>query len=218
YDKTLEYYFKVRLFLNKESDPVNYSDFLSKIAQIYYLQGKFYTSAKYQIDAYNAIQEAKDINPSSLFYLTQGALNNAGFSYERAENLDSALYFYKKNLSYILNQEQKTDVNRGQIMSAKIVALDNIGGLFSKKGNFQLARNYLEQCISIDNHTKDASKVPAYIKLAKVYSSIGIPDKADSILNITEHLINSNPELSLANSLRLYKAKLFIWLVPFYSD
>ncbi|MNK22060.1 Sensor protein kinase WalK [compost metagenome] len=207
YDKTLEYYFKVRLFLNKENDPVNYSDFLSKIAQIYYLQGKFSTSAKYQIDAYNAIQGAKDVNPSTLFYLTQGTLNNAGFSYERAENLDSALHFYKKNLAYILNQEQKTDVNHGQVMSAKVVALDNIGGLFSKKGNFELAKKYLEQCIAIDSHTKDGAKIPAYIKLAKVYSGIGNPKKADSILNITEQLIKANPELSLTNSLRLYKAK-----------
>ncbi|WP_097128549.1 tetratricopeptide repeat-containing sensor histidine kinase [Pedobacter xixiisoli] len=207
YDKTLEYYFKVRLFLNKESDPVNYCDFLSKIAQIYYLQGKFSSSAKYQIDAYNAIQAAKDVSPSSLFYLTQGALNNAGFSYERAEKLDSALHFYKKNLSYILNQEKKTDVNYAQVMSAKIVALDNIGGLFSKKGNFELAKDYLEQCIAINDYANDASKITAYIKLAKVYSSTGNSQKADSMLNVTEQLIKLEPELSLANSLRLYKVK-----------
>lgn len=207
YDKTLEYYFKVRLFLNKKNDPVNYCDFLSKIAQIYYLQGKFSSAAKYQIDAYNAIQEAKDVNPSSLFYLTQGALNNAGFSYERAEKLDSALLFYSKNLNYIQNQEKKRNLNSTQVMAAKIVALDNIGGLFSKKGNFQLAKNYLEQCIAINNYDKDASKITAYIKLAKVYSVIGDSQKADSILNVTEQLVKLEPEFSLANSLRLYKVK-----------
>jgi len=206
YDKTLEYYFKVRSFLNKKNDPINYSDFLSKIAQIYYLQGKFSTSAKYQIDAYNAIQQAKGISPSSLFYLTQGALNNAGFSYERAEKLDSALHFYKKNLAYILNQEKKMDVNLGQVRDAKIVALDNIGGLFGKKGNLKLAKYYLEQCIAI-NDSKNTSKITAYIKLAKVYSSMGNLHKADSILNVTEQLIKLEPEFSLANSLKLYQVK-----------
>lgn len=207
YDKTLEYYFKIRLFLNKKKDPVNYCDFLSKIAQIYYLQGKFSSSAKYQIDAYEAIQEAKDVNPSSLFYLTQAALNNAGFSYERAEKLDSALHFYKKNLAYILDQEQKDELNDAEVMAAKIVALDNIGGLFSKIGNFQLAKDYLEQCIAINAYANDASKITAYIKLAKVYSSIGNSHKADSMLNVTEQLIKLEPDLSLSNMLRLYKVK-----------
>jgi signal transduction histidine kinase len=207
YDKTLEYYFKVSLLLDKQKDPVNYCEFISKIAQIYFLQGKFETAAKYQIDVYNALQEVEDINPSSLFYLTQGALNNAGFSYERAENLDSALYFYKRNLAYILNQEKKDDVFHGQVTSAKIVALDNIGGLYNKKGDFSLAKEFLEECIAINNNSLEGSKVTAFIKLAKVYSNIGNAKKADSVLNITEKLIKMEPELSLANSLKLYKAK-----------
>ncbi|RZL30337.1 MAG: tetratricopeptide repeat protein, partial [Pedobacter sp.] len=185
YDKTLEQYFKVSLLLDKKNDPANYSDFIGKIGQIYYLQGKFATAAKYQIDAYNAIQQAKDVNPTNLFYITQGALNNAGFSYERAEKLDSALHFYKKNLAYILNQEKKNDVSHAQVMSAKIVALDNIGGLYGKTGNFKLARAYLEECIAINNHSLETSKVPAFIKLAKVLSNTGYAKKADSILVIT---------------------------------
>ncbi|MDQ8005311.1 MAG: tetratricopeptide repeat-containing sensor histidine kinase [Pedobacter sp.] len=207
YDKVVTYYFKVSNLIDREKDPTNYADFISKIAQIYYLQGKFSTAAKYQLDSYNAIQAAKDVNPANLFYYTQAALNNAGFSYERAEKLDSALYLYEKNLAYILNQEKKTDVSLGQVMSAKIVALDNIGGLYAKKGNLPLAKNYLEECIAINNHSAELSKITAYIKLAKVYSNTANTEKADSILNVTEKLVKSEPELSLENNLKLYKAK-----------
>lgn len=207
YDKVVNYYFKVSNLIAKEKDPTSYADFIAKIAQIYYLQGKFTTSAKYQLDAYRAIQNAKDVDPSNLFYYTQAALNNAGFSYERAEKLDSALYLYQKNLAYILNQENDTDVSLGQVLAAKIVALDNIGGLYAKKGDYLKAKNYLEECISINSTSAELSKVTAYIKLAKVYSATAHKEKADSILNITEKLITSEPELSLENSLKLYKAK-----------
>ncbi len=205
YDKTLEYYFKVRSLLDKGKDPANYCDFISKIAQIYYLQGKFKTAAKFQIDAYNALQETKDIHPSHLFYLTQGTLNNAGFSYERADELDSALYFYQKNLNYILDAEKKQEINTDQIKSAKIVALDNIGGLYGKKGNYELAQNYLEQCIAINDRALNPDKIPALIKLSKVYSNQGKIHKADSILSITEVL--ANQDTSLPNLIKLYKAK-----------
>lgn len=207
YDKTLECYFKVSLLLDKKNDPLNYSDFISKIAQIHFLQGKFAHAAKYQIEAYNTLQQAKDVNPTGLFYLTQAALNNAGFSFERAENLDSALHFYKKNLAYILQQEKKDDVNHAQVMSAKIVALDNIGGLYSKKGNYSLAKTYLEECAAINNHSLDPAKVTGFIKLAKVHSSLGDAQKANSILNITELIIKSQTAPPIENSLKLYKAK-----------
>lgn len=207
YDDALRTYFKTSSLIDKEKDPINYSDFASKIAHIYYVQGRFALAAHYQKEAYTYIQRAKDVYPQTRFYLTQGALNNAGFSYERAGILDSALIFYNKNIQYIQSEEGKATISEHQINAAKIVAFDNLGGLFAKKGNDQLAQKYLEQSIAMNDYAIDPSKISAFIKLAKVYAHTNKIEKADSILNATSNMLTLDTANLFSNQLKLYRAK-----------
>ncbi|WP_410219841.1 ATP-binding protein [Pedobacter sp.] len=213
YDAALEFYFKTKSLADKEKDPFNYSDFIAKMAQIYYTQGKFALSARYQKEAYETVLNAKNLTPSTRFYIIQGCLNNAGFSYEQAHMLDSALYFYLKNINYIEKEGKAGPIGEKQYNNSKIVALDNLGGLYLKKEDYPLALKYLEQCIAINNYSLSPVKITAFLKLAKTYTRTGNITKADSILNLAYRVINKDSVNLYANKVKFYQAKSDILLV-----
>ena len=207
YDAALGFYFKIKSLTNKGEDPSNYSNFLSKIAQIYYRQGKYTLSARGQKEAYEVALKAKNITPSTRFYIIQGCLNNAGFSYEQAHMLDSALFFYQKNIDYIETEGNNGLIGKKQYNDSKTVALDNLGGLYLKKENYPLAKKYLEQCIDINNHALSPVKITAFLKLARTYTQTGNINKADSLLKVAYKIIDADTLNIYTNKIKFYEAK-----------
>ncbi len=189
YDKALENYFKIKSTLNKVDDPLVYADYITRIAQLYYVQNLFKQAAHYHLEAFDIIESAKGLDPRSVFYVKQGALNNAGFSYERAGMLDSAAFLYQKGMSFIQQQLEKNTVTINQYNQSKIVLLDNLGGLMAKRGNLKLAKEYLEESVALDSYAQEKIKISAFIKLADVCRRLNQSQRADSLLNIAQKVI-----------------------------
>lgn len=209
YDEALEAFFKIRSLLNKDENPTFYADYISKIAQLYYEQRRFKQAARYHLDVFRILEKVKETpaTAQNIFYLKQGALNNAGFCYERAEILDSAIFYYQKGLEYIKEEKEKKQISPKQLEYSSLVLLDNLGGITAKKGNFSLAKKYLEESVAADNHKVDRSKSTAYLKLADVYIHLKQFDKADTILNLAKIAIKEYSIDRYELTPRLYKVK-----------
>ncbi len=193
YDKALENYFRIKTTLNRHDDPLVYADYITRIAQLYYIQNLFRQAAHYHLEAFDIIETAKKLDARNVFYLKQGALNNAGFSYEKAGMLDSAAFLYQKGLSFIEQQLHKNMVTISQYNRSRIVLLDNLGGLMAKRGNLKLAEKYLEESVALDSYAQDKIKITAFIKLADVYRRLNKLPAADSLLNIAQKVIQETP-------------------------
>lgn len=193
YDKALENYFKIKSTLNKTDDPLVYANYITRIAHLYYVQNLFKQAAHYHLEAFNVLESVSGLDPRSVFYIKQGALNNAGFSYEKAGMLDSAAFLYQKGLSFIQQQLKQNTVTVNQHNQSKIVLLDNLGGLMAKQGNLKLAEQYLQESISLDSDAKEKIKITAFMKLADVYRRLNKLGKADSLLTIAKNVIQENP-------------------------
>lgn len=193
YDKALENYFKIKSTLNKTDDPLVYANYITRIAHLYYVQNLFKQAAHYHLEAFNVLESVNGLDPRSVFYIKQGALNNAGFSYEKAGMLDSAAFLYQKGLSFIQQQLKQNTVTVNQHNQSKIVLLDNLGGLMAKQGNLKLAEQYLQESISLDSDAKEKIKITAFMKLADVYRRLNKLGKADSLLTIAKNVIQENP-------------------------
>jgi len=187
YEEALYNYFKIRSLTDPDKNPVAYADYNSRIAQLYYAQQLYRQAAGYHMLAYNTLHSIEYDNPQHLFYLRQGALNNAGFSYERANMLDSAEYLYQKGLAYLKEEHEKDIVGKRMLDASKIVFLDNLGGLTAKRGDLLTARDLLEQSIAIHDYEEDMSKSTAYLKLADVYIKLNDLEKANELLTFVEH-------------------------------
>ncbi len=193
YDKALENYFKIKSTLNKTDDPLVYANYITRIAQLYYVQNLFKQAAHYHLEAFSVLESVNGLDPRSVFYIKQGALNNAGFSYEKAGMLDSAAFLYQKGLSFIQQQLKQNTVTVNQHNQSKIVLLDNLGGLMAKQGKLKLAEQYLQESISLDSDAKEKIKITAFMKLADVYRRLNKLQKADSLLTISKNVIQENP-------------------------
>jgi signal transduction histidine kinase len=188
YEQAFANYFIIKSILSKNDNPILLAEYLGRIANLYYQQNQFVNAARYHLESFNILNQANPIADNDIykFHLTQAALNNAGFSYEKANMLDSADILYKKGLDYISSQEQEKIIPQKQINDSRLVFLDNLGGLMTKKGNWDLAKEYLEKSIAINGHNLDKAKSTAYMKLADVYIHFNELNRADSVLQLAE--------------------------------
>jgi signal transduction histidine kinase len=203
--KTQKYINALNYYSNaKRIQPVNYCDegiLASKMGGIYYDQKHYTLSAKYWSECALRIRYCSgDKSALSIFYTTQGALNNAGFSYEKAGILDSAVYYYQLDLKLIDKADSDNVILKKNIANARAVVYDNLGGINLKQGKLLDAQNYLKKSIAIPNNI-DGAHIPPLLKLAQLHMRLGQTDSAAECLNKGQALINKfgkdNPELSI---------------------
>ena len=138
YDKALENYFKIKSTLNKTDDPLVYANYITRIAHLYYVQNLFKQAANYHLEAFNVLESVNGLDPRSMFHIKQGALNNAGFSYEKAGKTWYASYA-------VANREPtRSDFTDNPITEIpRPERLNNVeAGLRAKSGNFSYNANF----------------------------------------------------------------------------
>lgn len=173
YNTALKYYYKARQILNNGNCEDGYLSV--KLAGIYYKQKNYRLAAKLWSNSYHLILQCAGTSSfQKQFYTLQGVLNNSGISYQKIGMLDSAGYFYLKDLELIKQAQSKgIDVN-----PAQIVVYDNLGGLSLLKNDRRAALGHLLKSVSIPLDERDGIKIPPYIKLADLYTQTGELDKA----------------------------------------
>ncbi len=189
YDNALIYLFKIKPHLSTSIDRLIYLNYLTKIAHIHYIQKKYRIAGSYYKQAYELLSKPGNLSELSIFQQKQVILNNAGFSYESAELLDSAEIFYRQGLSYLEKEAAIGVIDKSEINICKIVYLDNLGGLLAKKGDYIGAEKLLEESVAINGGLLTDDKGTAYLKLAETYGKLGKIAKADIAYDIAKQLI-----------------------------
>lgn len=212
YDEALDYYFKVKSLVDPTENPLSYAQYNTQIALLYYLQQRYHQAAQYHLIALSFLQDIQHENPQFLFYHRQAAISNAGIAYERAMQLDSAAHLYTMGLAYIDEEDKKNLVGKRILSASRIVFLDNLGGLKAQTGDLSGAKELLEQAIAIPSSENDPSKITTYLKLANVHRELGNLNIADSLLNISEYILNLSGEDNFQIRPRILKAKSDLFL------
>ncbi|GAA3971512.1 sensor histidine kinase [Mucilaginibacter dorajii] len=196
YNLALRYYDKGKLLITGGSCDDGILN--TKIAGIYYSQKNYLLAAQYWKMDYQRLGTCTTLTRQKLFYLQQSALNNTGVAYERAELIDSAATYYMRDLDLIQQADKANILDKHYINISSIVIYDNLGGISIKKGNYALAKQYLEKCISIPTVDMDGMRIPPYTKLANVYTRTGDFAKAADAFAKARKLLDlywqDNPE------------------------
>ncbi len=178
-----------------------------KIGNIYYAQRNFAGASEYWGLSYRQLLNCNSMySPQRLFYEKQGMLNNTGFAFQRAGNLDSALYYYNTDLSLINETEKKHFVSKYSIGAARIVSYDNLGGANLKKGNLAIAEDYLIKAISIPIANIDGMMIPSYIKLAELYLKKREINKAAKYFALSKQMLGKYAKDNSGSQLRWYRS------------
>lgn len=163
----LNYFYEANKILPK-CDCDN-GELAGRIAVIYFGQKNYLIAAQYQAKSYNQLITChKNISPNELFYLTQGALDNTGFTFQKAGLPDSAYYYYRKDIAAIDEADKQNIVHKSFIHSARTVVYDNIGGLDLNDERLDSAKYNLSKALSEAAYCQPSDSISAIIKLAGV--------------------------------------------------
>lgn len=142
-----------------------------RLADIYFVQGKFLQSARCYRQSYELEVNCNYYkDPLKKFYEVQSLLNNAGFCYEKTNMLDSAQYFYQKDLDYLETNRNNPKIGVKALHDAATTVLDNLGSIYLKKGNLVRAEDLLKKSIKIKYSGDESVVIPPLIKLTSLYT------------------------------------------------
>jgi signal transduction histidine kinase len=211
YIAALNYYYKGKKVLSSTSCDDGSLD--TKMGNIYYKQKKFKLAARCWAESYQLVQTCNNTNTISRVYeIKQAALNNAGLSYERAGNLDSAKYFYLKDIELLKEADSIKILGRPLINQARVSLYDNLGGLYMATDSLAIAKDYLDKAVAMAIPVVDGIKIPPLIKLAQLYLDNGDNSKAAKVLDESRRLLDRFSDENIASEIKwnkLYAAYLY---------
>jgi len=172
YSQAFRSYFSGKQFVQKYLDTCDYGKFSSKLGVVEYNQGKYMEAIPHFKQAFAEYQHCTDPKDfGNLFLFPQADLNSIALCFERAGQLDSAIYYYQEALRFINTAVLKFPDKKKFAETASGVVYGNLGGTYAKKGNFTTAEFYLKENIRINDRpgyaVEDAQT--AKLKLIRLY-------------------------------------------------
>jgi signal transduction histidine kinase len=177
YEEGMQSYYDGSLFAQNNLDPCNSAQFNMQLGTTLYHQRNYLKGVLYLKRAINEQSHCT----GDIAATQEGNLNTIALCFEKARMPDSAIYYYKKGLTYIDQHFPKgtiADIERG-------IVYGNLGGTYSAVKNYDLAQQYLKASININNrpgYAQEDAKT-AQIKLAHLYISYSHFKEADSLLH-----------------------------------
>jgi signal transduction histidine kinase len=206
FSKAVITYLQAKSFRDKNLDNCYGKRIIAGIALVYYEQNNYLKAASYFKESYQLELSCKTATSTlTHFYYLQGLLNNIGFCYEQSNMLDSAKYFYQKDLAYIDSIKTTKKVFDHALNDASAVAFDNLGSIYLKQNNLAKAEFYLNKSINTPYSRDNGMLAPPMIKLAKLYLLKANYNKANAYLNESRKILDEQPNPTI--DARWYKVK-----------
>ena len=169
YNDAYQNYFQGYLIGKNNLNNVALSDFTYRMGMIMYKQAHYKLAAHYFIESLQ--KNAPTTDSFADFYRKQELIDNIGLSYKHSGNIDSAFYYFDKNLHYIEEQTPRFKSRHNMLDMAKGVVYGNKAEVLMLQGNRVEAIDLLKKSIAINlrkgNDNRDAEL--SEIKLSQLY-------------------------------------------------
>jgi signal transduction histidine kinase len=195
YEDALRYYYEAKKFEDEQKlDSCTYSKYFSKMRIFYYDKGEYQKA----IPFINLnIKQIENCNPNNNVQLSftrlQADMNTLALCYEKMGMFDSAIYYYKKGIQYVLSKENTTEIPTKKIDLSLGIYYGNLGGTFLLDKQYDSAAFYLNKSIKLnDRPGYDLVDVQtAYLKLATLYLETNQPALAKPIIDKTKEFVTT---------------------------
>jgi signal transduction histidine kinase len=147
YPQAYQYYYLAKLAAEKSLDPCTYSEYTYRLAMVLYKQSSYLKAADYFKMTFVKSENCK--NDFSYFARRQEVLNNTGLSYFKANNLDSAKFYYEKTLSF-LDQNERNFQNQPFFDIARGVVYGDLAQIYAGT-NFNKAEELYKKSIALNS-------------------------------------------------------------------
>lgn len=187
-DKALEYYITSLRLYQKLDHKEGIATTKNNIANIYSIKKDYGQAMRY-------LEESHEM------FVQLGAQNQLIGSMNNLGNLYSDIQLYEKAMKYFLQSYQLSEKAGYKFADP----LDNIGSLYFKQGNYQVAVEYYEKALEIERENNNRPGVLHVVtNLGITYTKASQPKKAQQYLD--EALALSDELQSFTNLPAVYKA------------
>lgn len=148
YPEAYQYYYLGKVAAEKSLDPCTYSEYTYRLAMVLYRQSSYLEAANYFKITFNKSEDCK--NDFSYFIRRQEVLNNAGFSFFKANVFDSARLYYEKTLIFLEEHQAGFPQNKTFFEIARGVVYGNLAQIYASS-DFNKAEQLYKESISINS-------------------------------------------------------------------
>lgn len=183
-DAYLNYYQgKIASNQSKKLQTCLLSDYTYHMGMILYKQEHYRLAASYFKISFNELSGCQ--TTFRVFYRGQELLNNAGISYNKITESDSALLYFDKALNYINHPPKKYIVADSLLSAARGVVYGNKASVFIKRKQLNQAKSLLKQSIAINSQKgfDNNDAVLSQIKLVQLHEERAQTDSMLPVLN-----------------------------------
>jgi signal transduction histidine kinase len=189
YAEAFKCYYDGKVFAQKNLDSCSYCQLTYQLGMVRYIQGNYLKAIPYFKQAFAENSRCKaNSGFSNLFIYPQSHLNTIALCFEQAGMPDSAVYYYKRALTFIDRNSGRFPEKKQFAEMARAVVYGNLGGVYAIMNNYTEAEKYLQQSIRINYRPgyaiEDAQT--AQLKLASLYIEFAHFEEADSLLQHIE--------------------------------
>jgi signal transduction histidine kinase len=185
YEKAIQFYYQGSLFAQKNLDSCSAYELTSRQGLVRYRQGNYLKAVPY----FKKSMDDNNYCGGSKGDLHQWNLNTIGLCFEKAGVLDSAVYYYKKDLSYIDSNVNLFSQKDRYAEAARGIVYGNLGGTYVGLKDYGQAEKYLKASISINDrigYYQDDAKT-AQLKLADLYLKLSRFKEVNNLLQKIEN-------------------------------
>ena len=172
YEEAFYYYYSGQVFARKNLDSCAQAPFNSQLGMVRYKQGKYLTAIPYLRDALDELSHCPaNASYFDRFIQPQSILNTIALCYQRADQLDSSIFYYRQALGFINEYDRLYKEDTAFASTARGVVMGNLGGLYARQNKYNEAVRYLSESIRINNRTGHAisDAQTAVAKLTDLY-------------------------------------------------
>ena len=181
-------YYQGKIISNKSKKLQNclLSDYSYHMGMILYKQEHYRLAASYFRTSFKELQDCE--TTFRVFYRGQELLSNAGISYNKINELDSAQIYFDKALNLINHPPKNFIVADSLLSAARGVVYGNKASISIKRQQFNQAKVLLKKSIAINSQKgfDNNDAVLAQLKLVQLHEDRSQTDSILPILNIVE--------------------------------
>ncbi len=206
YNEAYEWYFKGKEFAKKELDTCSWSLLSAKMGMVRYRQADFHKAIPYFRQSFdeNAACTA-DRDFETAYISPQSSLNAIALSFEKVNELDSAVFYYRQALDFIITKATNFPERHQFVETAKGVVFGNLGGVYAKMKSYREAEYYLKKSIDINTRPGYAREdaVTAQVKLASMYLQTGRYPESQILIEQISHALSGKEKAMHSQLMRL---------------
>jgi len=182
YQEAYKFFFEGKLLADKSGNQCSHAFFDSRFALLNYKEAKYRQAVSLFLEAYH--DDLGCTMNFETFAATQGALDNAGLSYDHLGMADSAITCYLNVLRYIDQNANRFPYKTRFLNDARGVTYGYLGMTYQQRGKVEEAEKWYKKSILLNNNAGNerANTQIIQLKLARMYLETGHIPESDSLI------------------------------------